>query len=203
MNSAQGTAPAPIKNAAMNTAAAPSFETIVPKPVGYGLPCANCRTYYAADMKACPICKSAERVSPVVEGLAAAVLSDTVPDDAVIEEERERFLRQFKSQVYAAHTQIDAAASFRCSLDENHQGDFEEASVCRHCYDAAKDRTDVLEAALHMDVADATQVIYDAVWADSSDPSKTYQNAAQALLSELRKRAGIATVLGPNSPKPH
>jgi hypothetical protein len=33
------------------------------------------------------------------------------------------------------------------------------------------------------------------VWADSSDPSKTYANAAQALLTELRKRAGVSTVL--------
>ena len=37
--------------------------------------------------------------------------------------------------------------------------------------------------------------MYDAVWADSSDPGKTYANAAQALLTELRKRAGVSTVL--------
>jgi hypothetical protein len=29
---------------------------------GYGLPCANCRAYYAADLTACPICSSHERV---------------------------------------------------------------------------------------------------------------------------------------------
>ena len=27
------------------------------KRAGYGLPCANCGTYYAADESACPICK--------------------------------------------------------------------------------------------------------------------------------------------------
>ena len=34
------------------------------KPAGYGLPCAKCRTYYAADLTSCPVCKSSERVSP-------------------------------------------------------------------------------------------------------------------------------------------
>jgi hypothetical protein len=60
-----------------------------------------------------------------------------------------------------------------------------------------------MEAALHMDLQEATQVIYEAVWADASDPTKTYQNAAQALLSELRKRAGISLVLGPFQPLTH
>jgi len=58
----------------------------------------------------------------------------------------------------------------------------------------------VLEAAMHMDLKDAAQIIYDAVWADPSDPSKTYANAAQALLSELRHRSGIPQVLGPLQP---
>jgi hypothetical protein len=75
--------------------------------------------------------------------------------------------------------------------------------VCKACYDKLQERADVLEAALHMDLQEATQVIYDAVWADASDPTKTYQNAAQALLSELRKRAGISVVLGPFQPLTH
>src|SRR2546427_5448808 len=28
----------------------------------FGLPCANCKAYYASDLHACPICKCAERV---------------------------------------------------------------------------------------------------------------------------------------------
>src|SRR6266404_8519709 len=28
----------------------------------FGLPCANCKAYYASDLPACPICKCAERV---------------------------------------------------------------------------------------------------------------------------------------------
>lgn len=32
------------------------------KQVGYGLPCANCRAYYGADLTACPICGCPERV---------------------------------------------------------------------------------------------------------------------------------------------
>ncbi len=33
-----------------------------PKPVGYGLPCAKCRAYYAAGLTLCPICGCSERV---------------------------------------------------------------------------------------------------------------------------------------------
>lgn len=32
------------------------------KQVGYGLPCANCRAYYPADLEVCPICGSRERI---------------------------------------------------------------------------------------------------------------------------------------------
>jgi len=62
---------------------------------------------------------------------------------------------------------------------------------------------DVCEASLHIDLKEAAQIIYDAVWSDPSDPTKTYQNAAHALLTELRRRAGLNTVLGPFQPLPH
>ena len=58
----------------------------------------------------------------------------------------------------------------------------------------------MLEAAMHMDLKEASQIIYDAVWADPSDPSKTYLNAAQALLAELRRRSGVTNVFGPLQP---
>jgi hypothetical protein len=182
-----------------------------PRRVGYGLPCAECKTYYAADLKACPVCKATQRVSPTAAPATLPVsssehLPDTSglpPDEAALEEERERFLREFKSHVYASHMQINAAASFRCSREENHAGGFEPAAVCQGCYDHALERVDLMEAALHIDLKDAAQVIYDAVWSDPSDPTKTYQNAAHALLTELRKRAGIAAVLGPLKPLPH
>jgi len=60
-----------------------------------------------------------------------------------------------------------------------------------------------MEGVLHMDLKEAAQIVYDAVWVDTSDSNKTYQNAAQALLVELRKRAGISVVLGPLQPRPH
>ena len=52
-----------------------------------------------------------------------------------------------------------------------------------------------MEAALHIDLKEAAQIVYEAVWSNPSDPSKTYQNAAQALLTELRERSGINMVL--------
>jgi hypothetical protein len=43
-----------------------------PKPVRYGLPCANCSLYYSAELTACPICECSERVSPIVKLVRAA-----------------------------------------------------------------------------------------------------------------------------------
>ena len=99
-----------------------------------------------------------------------------------LKEEHEKFPKEFKSQL---------SASFRCSLEQNHQGGHEPAAICRPCYDHLQERVDLVEAALHMDLKEAAQIVYDAVWSDPSDPRKTYQNAAQALLSELCERSGI------------
>jgi hypothetical protein len=165
---------------------------------GYGLPCAKCRTYYAANLAACPVCKSPERVSPVIGSLPSPGPEvEQAPDDAVLEEERERFLQEFKSHVQAGEMQINASESFRCNIEENHRSGFEPATVCQGCYEHMRERADLAEAALLIDVKEASQLLYDAVWSDPSDPSKTYQNAARALLNELRRRAGISVVLGP------
>lgn len=174
------------------------------KRSGYGLPCAKCKTYYAADLHACPVCKASERVSATAVNLpSTAVVTEHSPELDELEEERERFLREFKSQVYASHTQINTAAAFRCIVEANHGEEREPAAVCKGCYDHLQERVDSMEAALYMDVKAAAQVIYDAVWSDASDPNKTYQNAAQAILTELRKRAGMATIKGPLQQLPH
>jgi hypothetical protein len=176
-----------------------------PRSCGYGMPCAKCKTYYAADLTACPVCQSLERVSPTLQGgsVPIAPIMEEVPDPEVLEQERERFLQELKAQILPAELEINATTSFRCSKEENHEGSFEAAAVCQGCYDHLRERADLLEAALLIDVKDATQVIYEAVWSDPSDPSKTYQNAAQALLTELRKRAGISSMLGSFQPLQH
>jgi RNA polymerase subunit RPABC4/transcription elongation factor Spt4 len=184
-----------------------------PRRIGYGLPCVKCKTYYAADLSMCPVCKSEERVSPVVDADASSIpnVPETAlpaPDDAALEEERERFLREFKSQSYASQVQVDSAQtesekSMGCSIEGNHRDGFEPAEVCQECYMRLQQRVDLLEASLHMDLIEATRVVYEAVWSDPSDPSKTYQNAAGAILTELRKRAGISVVLGPLQPLTH
>ena len=158
-----------------------------PRHVGYGLPCAKCGTYYMADLSVCPICKCGERISPTTIR-APAGLQNAHPD-ATEPEERETLPKEFKSQLFSAHRQINA--SFRCRLEQNHQGGHEPAAICRPCYDHLQERVDLMEAALHMDLKEAAQIVYDAVWSDPSDPRKTYQNAAQALLSELCERSGI------------
>ena len=174
------------------------------KLAGYGLPCSRCHAYYPADMNACPICKSPERVSPtepVVHSMVSAVPAPAA--GARIDDERERLLKELKSQAFAAHTQINAAATFRCVLEHQHTGATEPAAVCHSCYSESRQQADRLEAALHMDAKEAAKIVYEAVWADTSDPNKTYLNAANALLSELHKRAGIGLLLGTNQPLAH
>jgi hypothetical protein len=174
------------------------------KAIGYGLPCSNCRAYYPSDLKACPVCKCAERVSPrAVVALPVAPSVASPESSAALEDDRERFLRELKSQAFASHTQINAAATFRCVLEQNHTAEFEPAAVCHTFYGDLRQQADRLEATLHMDVKEAAQIVYTAVWADTSDPSKTYINAAAALLSELRRRAGIGLLLGSNQPLAH
>jgi hypothetical protein len=175
-----------------------------PKAVGYGLPCSRCRAYYPADMHVCPVCKSTERVSPaapVAHGASSAPAGST--NSSQIDNDRERFLKELKSQAFASHTQINAAATFRCVLEHQHSGATEPAAVCHSCYSEVRQQADRMEAALHMDGKEAAKIVYDAVWADTSDPNTTYFNAANALLAELRKRAGIGLLLGGNQPLAH
>jgi len=176
------------------------------KASGYGLPCAKCHLYYPADLDACPTCRHTQRVSPLSpKGMARASQAavDPIPDTEIVEQEREEFLRQFKSQLLEAHADLVNAEEAVCKFGEHHAGEPAPAEICQSCYERLQERLDILEATLHFDLKDAAQIVYDAVWADPSDPSKTYQNAASALLTELRKRAGLTTVLGPFQPLSH
>ncbi len=97
------------------------------------MPCANCKTYYAADLKACPVCKGGERISaaaaPVRSTIAATELC---PDPVALEEERERFLRDFKTQVFASQLPMTVEhGNLPCSHEENHPGGPEPAVVCQ------------------------------------------------------------------------
>jgi hypothetical protein len=177
------------------------------KPSGYGLPCSKCHLYYPADLDRCPTCHHKERVSPIVSAKRAAVSQAApnpapVPDSAVVEQEREEFLRQFKSQMMQTHAEVAGASESVCALAEHNSAEPGNAEICRACYERLQERLDIAEAALHLELKEATQIIYDAVWADSSDPGKTYENAASALMNELRKRAGMNTLLSPFQPLP-
>lgn len=173
---------------------------------GYGLPCSKCHLYYSADLDECPTCHHKERVLPVAPQFPvrpAQASAEPIPDSSVLEQEREEFLRQFKSRLLEAHADVVNAPESTCKFTEHHPGEPGKADVCTGCYERIQERLDVCEAALHIDLKEAAQIIYDAVWADPSDPGKTYQNAASALLTELRKRAGITAVLGPFQPLAH
>jgi hypothetical protein len=181
------------------------------KAIGYGMPCSHCRAYYPADLRVCPICKSPDRMSPSEPAEHAMASAASQPEsqfttgeqidiDNDNDNDNERFLKELKSQAFASHPQIDAAATFRCVLEHQHSGASEPAAVCHNCYSEARQQADRMEAALHMDAKEAAEIVYEAVWADTSDPNTTYLNAANALLSELRKRAGIGLLLGGNQP---
>ncbi len=196
----------------ISEAAAPvAASAPAPKCVGYGLPCSRCHAYYPADLNVCPLCKSPDRVSPTAPAAPATVSAAAQPDaqnasqsaGAQIDEDRERFLKELKSQAFASHTQIGAAATFRCVLSHQHSGATEPAAVCHSCYSDVRQQADRLEAALHMDVKEAARIVYEAVWSDTSNPDATYLNAANALLSEMRKRAGIGLLLGTHQPFAH
>ena len=176
-----------------------------PKAVGYGLPCSRCHLYYPADLDICPGCGSPERVPPVIRPTTPASQTSAQPvaDLSKLEKEREEFLRQFKSQLQDVHSEVTGTEATVCALADHHQGEETQAVVCKACYEKLQERVDVFDAALHLDLKEAAQIIYDAVWADPSDPTKTYQNAAGALLAELRKRSGTATVLSPFQPLAH
>jgi hypothetical protein len=173
------------------------------KPSGFGLPCSKCRTYYPADLDRCPICNHNERVSPAVPKIppkSVQAASAPVPTSAALEKERDEFLKQFKAQAGAAVPEAPGAMNAACTAAGHHSSESESAEVCKACYERLQERLDICEAALHMDLKEAAQIIYDAVWADPSDPNKTYQNAAHALLAELRKRAGVNSLKGPFQP---
>lgn len=164
---------------------------------GYGLPCAKCRTYYSAEAKQCPVCGASERGVPLVASVPAwALKAVPVPDPETAHEERDRFLRDFKTQVEEAQERRPAQPSQTCNQKSSHPEGGVPARVCQQCFDAVRQRADNMEAALHMDLQEAAGVVYEAVWADSSDPGKTYENAALALLTELRRRAGMPSILG-------
>jgi hypothetical protein len=163
--------------------------------LAYGLPCANCHLYYPANLDACPCCNSKQRVSAsVAPAIAKPAASHPQVDAAAVEREREAFLRQFRSQHPSGAAEV-TKTPVMCRLSNQHAHRCEPASICRACYEQLQERVDVLEASLHIDLKEAAQIVYQAVWADPSDPAKTYANAAAALLAELRKRAGISSVL--------
>lgn len=165
------------------------------------MPCAKCKKYYSSSLSACPVCSSTERVAPIAArpGVTpVATASEGVERDA----EQERILREFKAKLYAAHTQITSTAH-PCAHAREGDAVHESASVCKSCYAKLQARVDLLEAVLHMDLKEAAQLVYDAVWADTTDPNKTYLNAAQALLGELRRRAGMKSVMGRMQPLAH
>lgn len=205
-NSAAAAQGAMVKEAGARRIAPEAPEESPRKGSGYGLPCSKCHLYYPADLDECPTCHHKERVSPltpIIPARPTQAVPEQIPDSAVIEQEREEFLRQFKSQLLEAHAQVMQAPESICKFTEHHPGEPGKGDVCTGCYERIQERLDVCEAALHIDLKEAAQIIYDAVWSDPSDPGKTYQNAASALLTELRKRAGITAVLGPFQPLTH
>jgi hypothetical protein len=167
-----------------------------PRRVGYGLPCSKCKTYYAADLKSCPVCQATERVSPLDAPLTSNAVAgkSELPDPEKLEEERERFLREFQARV---PLEIQTTENYHCTHGENHPDTFEAASVCQGCYELLQQRVDHMEAALLMDAKEAASIVYEAVWADPSDPTQTYANASAALLTELRSRAGVRMIMTP------
>lgn len=183
------------------TVAAKTNEASAPNVSGYGLPCLKCRTYYDSNLPACPVCHESKRVA--VNAVTVQTVNAETKDSAAVEEQRRRFTQELNPQAYASTLSMPVVSSVLCALDANHASEPEAAKICQSCYVNLQNRADLMEAALHIDLKEAAQIVYEAVWADPSDPTKTYQNAAQALLSELHKRAGFSAVVGQIHPMAH
>jgi len=170
-------------------------------PVRFGLPCARCKAYYSSDLPACPICKCAERVpaekaetesANISQKPLAAVLQPPMQLALHCDGDGKRFRLQSRLLLCAHTEEINVGVRSLCILDENHNTQSEYASICLSCYERLREKLARTEAALLIDLGEAAQIVYRAVWADPSpvEPSRTYQSAAQALLNELCHRAG-------------
>lgn len=203
--SSSAAAAAPALTSQNNNEIARNAPTTLPGG-GYGLPCLKCRTYYDSNLTVCPVCKESKRVA--VNAVSVRTLTPEAQDSAALEEQRRRLARELNPEAYSPVLEATLvagtlAAGTQCTLKKNHASEAKAAEVCQSCHEGLQNRADLMEAALHIDLKEAAQVIYEAVWADPSDPTKTYQNAAHALLTELHKRAGISAVIAPVHPMSH
>src|SRR5436190_6506846 len=177
----------------------------------FGLPCANCKAYYASDLPACPICKCAKRV-PATGTEAESTQTLNKPQGGVLQpalrsfinldspracrgkmppagrrnEGASTFVVESKLLLCTNTDEVNAGTSSPDILAENRNTQAESVLVCLS-YDQLREElahTEAalahVEAALLMDLRAATQVIYEAVWADPSpaEPSRTYNDAA-------------------------
>jgi hypothetical protein len=159
------------------------------KAVGYGLPCAQCKTYYWADLEACPVCKSSERVAAIeAKKPAASAMDQPLPKSVVV---------GFKAPSASPEKSAQPSAFLPCVREEHHERGFAPAAICQDCYEQGQEHA--LKLILDMDVKQVARIIYEAIWVDRRDPGKAAQNAAHALVSESRKPAGATrslTLLG-------
>ena len=93
------------------------------KIAGYGLPCAKCHLYYPADLdvaQPASTTSACRRSRPNCRLRVTQAAADPVPDTSVVEQEREEFLRQFKSQLLEAHAEVANVPESFCKFAEHH-----------------------------------------------------------------------------------
>src|SRR5207245_5368322 len=86
------------------------------RPVRYGLPCVNCKAYYASDLPACPICNRAERV-PVTGTEADSTRTQNKPQGGVLQPALRSFInldspRACTEKIPLAGRRNEGASSF-------------------------------------------------------------------------------------------
>ena len=87
----------------------------------------------------------------------AQAVAEPMPDTSIVEQEREEFLRQFKSQLLKAHAKRPTLRNC-LQVWEQYSGDPARAEVCQACYEHLQERADNFEAALHWDLKEAARV---------------------------------------------
>ena len=145
------------------------------RPVRYGLPCVNCKAYYASDLSSCPICKCAERV-PATGTEAESTQTLNKPQGGVLQPALRSFInldspRACREKMPLAGRRNEGASSFLVesklllctntdevntgisspdSLAENHKTQQDESGLVCLSYDQQREKLAYTEAALAM-----------------------------------------------------
>jgi len=151
---------------------------------GYGLPCSKCRMYYPLTWTAAPSALSPERVSPTAYQRCRSPNCSAIPAKSgrTFVDDRDRLLKELKSQIFQAHTQINAAAHIPLLHGPESRRKLGTGRRLPQLLRRASSTGRPNGSRLHIDLKRGGTVVYKAVWADSSDPARLTRTLPRAVI---------------------